>query len=120
MFTIGRDANNYYRIYVEGGSLYLQKRIGGNKASLAVLAYDATNHKFLRIRHDSSSASVVFETASDSGGAPGPWTQLYGEPWNTSSVPIGAVRFEIKGGTWQVESTAPGKVIFDNFKAAKP
>ena len=120
MFTIGRDANNFYRIYVEGGSLYLQKRIGGNKATLAVLTYDAMSQRFLRIRHDTLSAGVVFDTAADNAGAPGTWNQLYAEPWNTSSVPIDADRFEIKGGTWQVESTAPGKVIFDNFKAAKP
>jgi hypothetical protein len=25
-----------------------------------------------------------------------------------------------QGGTWQVEANAPGKVIFDNFKAARP
>jgi hypothetical protein len=28
--------------------------------------------------------------------------------------------FEIKGGTWQIESNAPGKAIFDNFRAAVP
>jgi len=28
--------------------------------------------------------------------------------------------FEIKAGTWRVEGSNPGTVIFDNFKAAKP
>jgi hypothetical protein len=27
---------------------------------------------------------------------------------------------ELKGGTWQAEANAGGKVIFDNFKVAKP
>ena len=120
MFTIGIDPSNYYRIYVESGSLFLQKRIGGTKGMLLTLAYNATNHKFLRIRHDSASGNVVFETAPDSGGGiPGTWTVLYSELWNTTSVPLTAVQFELKAGTWQIEANPGGTIVFDNFKAAK-
>jgi hypothetical protein len=62
----------------------------------------------------------VFETASDNGGVPGSWTIVSSASWNTSAVPVTAVRFELKAGTWQTESTAPGTVIFDNFRAARP
>jgi hypothetical protein len=27
--------------------------------------------------------------------------------------------FEVKGGTWQAEAAAGGKVIFDDFKAVR-
>jgi hypothetical protein len=30
------------------------------------------------------------------------------------------VIFELKAGTWQPESVAPGTVVFDNFRAARP
>jgi hypothetical protein len=30
------------------------------------------------------------------------------------------VNFELKGGTWRIETNNPGTVIFDNFRAAKP
>ncbi|PYP89132.1 MAG: hypothetical protein DMF61_03970 [Blastocatellia bacterium AA13] len=120
MFTVGIDSSNYYRIYVEAGSLFLQKRLGGAKTALLTLGYNAANHKFLRIRHDSTSGNVVFETAPDSGGVPGAWTVLYSEAWNNTSIPLTAVQFELKAGTWQIEANAAGKVIFDNFKAAKP
>jgi hypothetical protein len=119
MFTIGSDTNNYYRIYVENGSLFVQKRIAGVKSALLTIAYDPASHRFLQIRHDDSTGSVTFEAAPSSGGAPGAWTVLFSESWN-QSVNIGGVKFEIKGGTWQAETNAPGKVIFDNFKAAVP
>jgi hypothetical protein len=63
---------------------------------------------------------VFFETAPDAGGTPGAWTVRYNEPWNAAAIPLGAILFEIKGGTWQAEASSPGKVIFDNFRAAKP
>jgi acid phosphatase len=119
MFTIGKDVNNYYRFYVEAGSLFLQKRINGSKAALLTMPYSAVNHSFLRIRHDPSSSSVLFEAATNAGGTPSTWTVLYSEPWS-SSVSLSSIVFEIKGGTWQPETNAPGSVTFDNFKAAKP
>jgi hypothetical protein len=43
--------------------------------------------------------------------------QRYSEIWNTQ-VTLGAIIFEVKGGTWQIEANPPGKVIFDNFRVA--
>ncbi len=120
MLTIGPDVNNYYRMYVEAGVFFLQKRIQGSKTTLSSRSYDATNHRYLRIRHDSSSGAVIFEAAADNGGIPGSWAVLHSEAWNTASVPLTGILFELKAGTWQSEVNAGGKVIFDNFKAAKP
>jgi hypothetical protein len=120
MFTIGKDANNYYRAYVEAGTLIWQKRIGGTKINLFSATYNSVNHRYLRVRHDSATGEVVFETAGNDGGSPGTWTERHREQWNTGAVPVNRVLFELKAGTWQPESNAPGKVIFDNFRAAKP
>jgi hypothetical protein len=57
--------------------------------------------------------------AADAGGGPGSWTQVYNEAWS-SAVTLSVIQMEIKAGTWQVEGNAGGKVIFDNFRAAKP
>ena len=119
MLTIGNSGSYYYRFYVSNGRLNALKMVGGTKTTLASTSYDATNHSFLRIRHDATGASVVFETAPSSGGAPGTWTQRYSEPWN-SNIILSNTRFEIKAGTWQSESTLPGTITFDNFRAAKP
>ncbi len=118
MFTLGNTVNNYYRIYVEGGTLFLQKRINAAKATLLSAPFNAVNDRYWRIRHDAASNSVIFETAPDNAGVPGTWTQRYGEVWS-ASVSLGTVLFELKGGTWQVEANVPGTVIFDNFKAAR-
>jgi len=120
MFTIGTNVNNYYRIYVEGTNLIVQRRIaGGSKVTMLTMPYNATNHAFWRIRHDSSSGNVVFETAQNNAGAPGTWASLYSEAWN-ANVALTAMQFELKAGTFQNETSAPGTVIFDNFKAAHP
>jgi hypothetical protein len=115
MFTIGNDVNAYYRLYVEAGTLYGIRKIGATKTTLFSTTYNSTNHRFLRIRHDSG--NVTLDTAPGSAGVPGTWTQQYTETWN-SSISTSAIIFEVKGGTFQVEANAPGKVIFDNFEVA--
>jgi hypothetical protein len=120
MFTIGRDADNYYRIYVEEGTVICQAKIGGTKRNLFTSAYSPTVHRYWRIRHDQSTGSVVFEMAADNPGLAESWVVRYGEAWNNAAVPLTTVIFEIKGGTWQPETVAPGTVIFDNFRAAHP
>src|SRR5262249_12638820 len=120
MLTIGKDVNDYYRIYVESGNLICQQKIGGTKTDLLTIPYNATNHRFIRIRHDSVSGSVIFETATGSGGVPGTWTQRASQAWNTSAIPLASIIFELKAGTWQAETTAPGTIFFDNFRAAHP
>ena len=119
-YTIGLNVDNCYRMYFESGNLILQKKIGGAKSTLLTVTFNSTNHVFWRLRHDAISGQVVFETAPANTGAPGTWTQLHAEAWNTSAVPLSSVMFELKGGTWRIEGSNPGTVIFDNFKAAKP
>src|SRR5215213_2618591 len=73
MLTIGNDVDNYYRIYVSAGSLIGLKKIGGTKTTLFTITYNSTNHRFLRIRHDSSTGNVTLDTATGSSGVPGSW-----------------------------------------------
>ena len=120
MFTIGRDADNYYRIYVEEGAFICQAKIGGTKRNLFTSAYSPAVHHYWRIRHDQSTGIVVFETAASSPELASSWVLQYSEAWNNSAVPLSTVMFEIKAGTWQPESVAPGTIIFDNFRAAHP
>src|SRR6185369_14511474 len=115
MFTIGNDVDNYYRIYVSAGNLIGLKKIAGTKTTLFTVTYNSTNHRFLRIRNDSG--SVYMDTATGSSGVPGTWTQQYTETWN-SSISTSSIIFELKAGTWQSETNAPGTIIFDNFEVA--
>jgi hypothetical protein len=71
------------------------------------------NHRFFRIRHDATANTMILETPRN-GSGPGTWTQRYNQLWN-SGVQLTATLFEFKGGTWQSEANAAGKVIFDDF-----
>ena len=120
MLTIGIDANNYYRIYVEEGLLICQSKTAGVKRNLFASAYNSVAHRFWRIRHEQSTGNVLFETASDNPGVAGSWVLRYSERWDTAAIPLSSIFFELKAGTWQVEAVAPGRVIFDTFRVAKP
>ena len=119
-FTLGLNVDNCYRMYVEAGSLIVQSKLGGAKQTLLTVAYNPVNHAFWRIRHDAVTGQVVFEVAPANAGAPGSWVQLFAQAWNTTAVPLSSVTFELKGGTWKIETNNPGTVVFDNFKAARP
>lgn len=118
MFAVGNDSDNFYRFYVSGTSLVCAQKIGGTRADLATFTYNPVAHQFLRIRHDSAAGNVIYETAPNNNGVPGPWLQQFVTPWNTTAVPVTSVFFELKAGTSFTESNPPGTVIFDNFKAA--
>lgn len=118
MFTVGLNVDNYYRLYVSGGNLFGLKKIGAIKTTLFTIPYDAVNHRFLRIRHDAATNCVILETAPSSGSGPGTWVQRYNQLWS-SSVQLANTVFELKGGTWQPETNAAGKVIFDNLLVTK-
>jgi hypothetical protein len=62
----------------------------------------------------------VFETATDNPDLAASWIVRYTEPWDTAAVPLSSLLFELKAGTWQAEFSAPGTVVFDNFRAARP
>src|SRR5690606_14104596 len=94
-----------------------QRELGNVKHNVT-LPYDASAHRFLRIRHDGASGDVLWETAPSLGGVPGTWTVRRQEAWNTGAIPLSAVRVELKAGTSSAESN-PGTVIFDNLKLGR-
>jgi subtilisin-like proprotein convertase family protein len=105
----------YYQIRVSHGSLIGVKNILYNETILFSIPYDPVAHRFLRIRHNSTTGNVVFETAPGSGGVPGTWMQRATEPWN-STLGFNQFQFEMRGGTLGAEPNQSGKVIWDNFQ----
>ena len=79
MFTVGYSVTAYYRIYVSAGSLIGLRKVGDTKTTLFSISYDAVAHRFLRIRHDSSTGNVTLDTAPGNSGVPGTWVQRYSE-----------------------------------------
>jgi hypothetical protein len=121
MFAAGSDANNFYRWYVSGGQIVVERKINGTKKTLRIVSYDAAAHQFLRVRTEidvtSGMPDVVFETAPGASGAPGTFSEFYREAWD-SHVVVSAMKFELKGGTSDAIAS-PGSVRFDNFTATR-
>ncbi|MGH9903593.1 MAG: hypothetical protein ACRD68_17440, partial [Pyrinomonadaceae bacterium] len=72
--------------------------------------YSSPTHRFFRLRHDSSTDTLIWETSPD-GSA---WTTRH-----TMARPISltAVRVELVAGSdGAITTQAPGKAIFDNFQ----
>ena len=109
MFTVGYSVNNHYRIYVEAGNVIGGKKIGGVKTALFMISYNPTSHRYLSIRHNAATNSVVLETAPSTGTGPGSWVLKHSEPWN-SAVQLEAIQFELKGGTWRPKRIRQAKL----------
>lgn len=118
MFTLPVNGSTHYRIYLEAGTLHFEKKIGGVKTAVGnPLSYVAADHAYWRIRHRASDDTIVFETAPAVSGAPGTWTPRAS---TLRDITITGLKVELKAGTYQSESTAPGTVQFDNVRVARP
>lgn len=115
-FTLPIDSLNHYRMFAEAGLLWFEKKIANAKTNFS-MAFDPVQHAFWRIRHDPAANEMVFETAPNTGGAPGFWSE---RRRMARELPITAMRIELKAGTWKVETSAPGTVVFDNLLAVRP
>ncbi len=102
MFAVVRDTNNLYRWYQSGDALIAESKIGGVKKVLVDLPYSAAAHQFLRIRKATNVATgtqdVVFETAPNTNGVPGAYTERYRNTW-AGAVNASGLKVEIKAGT---------------------
>jgi hypothetical protein len=116
MLTVLADGQNHYRIWSEAYTLSFEKKIGGAKTELKSIPYDPVNHAFWRIRHDAATDAVVFETAPSLGGTPGAWML---QTSTSRQVAVTGMRVELKAGTYQVETVAPGAVAFDHVLVTK-
>jgi hypothetical protein len=117
MFSLAvNGASSHYRIFVEHGTLTFEKRISGTKTTIGSTAYDSSAHAFWRIRHRVATDDIVFETAAAAGGIPGTWVV---RATVARELTVTAMRFELKGGTYQTEGVSPGSVTFDNARFAK-
>lgn len=119
-FFVGPDSNNWIRIAVEGGFIFAQHMVAGVKTLDTSVAYSATSHKYLRIRHGTYAGgtgdNIYFDTWNgttlDANGNP-VWTNLFTLARPTA-LTITACKAEIDGGTYTAQAS-PGTIVWDNF-----
>ncbi|HEX8456366.1 MAG TPA: hypothetical protein VF656_03510 [Pyrinomonadaceae bacterium] len=107
IFAVGIDSNNWYGFVIEGGKLYMQSKIGGKKNSTDI-PYNATQHRFWRLRHEAMDNEILWETSTD------------GENWTvqrrlTPQLSLTNLYIYLGAGTYLNESN-PGTAVFDNFR----
>jgi hypothetical protein len=105
--AVGSDENNWWRMTVEGATLYLQQNLAGVRSTQS-LPYSPDDHRYWRVRHRVENDWILWETSPDGE----TWTSLRIEP---RPLPVDGLRVELSAGTWQSEG-APGRAIFDDVR----
>ncbi|MEQ1860005.1 MAG: PKD domain-containing protein [Chthoniobacteraceae bacterium] len=110
ILSLSIDGQNFAAMGVEGGYLFFDQTIAGQRTP-TVINYNATAHRYWRIRHVVAGDTLAFETSADAN----TWTTLRSSP---RRLPLGAVSIELSAGTWQNEA-APGIAAFDDLRAER-
>ncbi len=98
------STNNEESIGWSNGELFFSEKIGG-VVSETTIAYNATNHKWLRMRE--SAGTIYWETSADCIS----WTTQRSK---TAGLTLTSVRVVLYSGYWDTEPS-PGTAIFDNL-----
>jgi len=107
-FAVAADSNNLYRFVIENGWLRFDDKAAGTLNTANKITYSPTQHKFLRIKHDQATNTIIWETSPDRA----TWTP---RRTLTPGISITMARMELGAGTYLRESQ-PGVVIFDSFR----
>jgi hypothetical protein len=109
VFAIGIDSNNWYGFVMEGGTLYLQSKVTGEKLAKSI-PFSATQHRFWRIRLDSTNNTISWETSRDG-------ISWMNQRREVVQIDITSMHLTLSAGTYQV-TASPGIAVFDNFRLA--
>ena len=109
IFALCKDPLNFVTMIVESGVLYFDHTAQGSR-DITSIPYNATQHRFWRIRHagHEEDAQVTFETSADGAN----WVIQRGDH---PRFLVAAVYPEISAGTG-ISLANPGSAVFDNFR----
>jgi PKD repeat protein len=111
ILAIALDPQNFAFIVMEGGYLYFDQCAAGSR-SVSGVPFSAANHRWWRLRHDTATNSLHFETSPDGTS----WTSRRADASRFSLI---GIRAELSAGTGgAVSATSPA--LFDNFTLAAP
>lgn len=105
---INGDSSNQFFFFIGEGKLRAYKKVNGVSNWLAQTDYNATNHKWFRIRE--SGGTTYFDTSANGTS----WTNFasVANPFSVTGMVIGS-----EVGTWATESSTTS-AVFDNFNYA--
>ena len=103
-FALVSDINDWYHLLEEGGTLYVQTTVAGNKSTIATVAYNAAGQQYWRFTHNVTTNQLLVQTSPDNSS----WTTLAAL---NVTVPVTALNVGLNAGTWETESS-PGTAVF--------
>lgn len=109
-FALAVDTENWYGFVVENGTLYCQSKVNGVKSPKRI-PYNASQHRFWRLRHDPATKLLLWETSADKV----TWIINNAE---TPQVPLTNLYVTLSAGSYQLIKQ-PGTAVFDNFQLVR-
>jgi hypothetical protein len=105
IFAVAIDDDNWLGFRIERGHLSIESHTQGKITSKSI-PYDATQHRFLRLRTSNVAPVVAWETSADGTN----WNPEYVE---TTTIDISALHIALSAGTTK-SVDSPTAAIFDN------
>lgn len=106
--SVVANGNNAYRFNVQAGVLRADIVLAGSASYFPLAPFNASSHRFLRIRHDAPSDWIHWEVSANGV----TWSSLKSTP---RTVDLAAVQFELVAGTW-APVAQPGAPTFGVFE----
>ncbi len=106
--TVSLDASNEVGFSILGGNIGAWKKVAGSGSHNNTVAFNATTHKYVRIRE--ASGTTYWEYSSDASS----WSTLRSE---ANVFAVTALKAQMVVGTWQAEAST-GTGIIDNINIA--
>jgi hypothetical protein len=106
--SFGANDNSKVIMETESGSLYMRLVINGSDVGTLATSYNSTNHRWWRIRHESSNDTIRFDTSADGI----VWVQRHSIA--RGALALSGGRVDLSAGTYNAQSD-PGQAVFDNL-----
>ncbi len=108
-FRIMRNDSNYFHVVIRGNNTFVCDAVANGVLNRSEFAYNATQHRFWRIRHNAASQTVNFESSADGG----TWTTL-----KTASVnfPLDRMQIFLTAGSADASYATASSAVYDNLK----
>lgn len=106
VFSFTVDSSNQVRFLVSGTLLIFRRRTSGTNND-TTQTYNATTHRFLRLRH--SGSSIFWDTSSDGSS----WTNRRTSSSSNPTVTSGNLVVQV--GAFDTNNSNPGTAIWDNL-----
>lgn len=102
------NANNYFMIQTGVGNLLMRSRVNGVNDQTSI-PFNATAHRFWRVRHDQSANLIYFETSAND-------TVWVSRKTVTPGFSLSSLRIHLLAGCYGAGNSNPGTIKYDNVK----